>query len=380
MRGPFRPRSSRRCIRRRPKDDRGLRSETAGLANDDGDDAGGAARHERGGGELHAARRYTASLKRPTTLSRRSAVPASSWARRGDLLRRGAGLLRWRPRPARPRPRTARRPRRPRRCRSRRGCASALIWCTAVAMSLTRPVTSATATPMASNASRVCSTVATPSAVRRPPSATTPTTFCGLGLDLADQRGDLARGALGLLGQLADLLGDDGEAAALLAGAGGLDRGVEREQVGLLGDAGDRVDDAADLARTWRPGPPSRCRPGRWSRSTWRIASVAWAAARTPSSATPRACSAASAVAVAVSALALAARAASWTASRVDSTMRTWRSAPWATSVTAEAISPTARPASSEVDAICCEAEATVPAPLGDLGRARSLSCARIAL
>ena len=39
---------------------------------------------------------------------------------------------------------------------------------------------------------------------------------------------------------------------------------------------------------------------------------------------------------------------ASCTASRVDSTIRTWRSAPWATSVTAPAISPTARPASSE--------------------------------
>ena len=58
-----------------------------------------------------------------------------------------------------------------------------------------------------------------------------------------------ARGALGLLGQLADLLGDDREAAALLAGAGGLDRGVERQQVGLLGDAGDRGDDAADPLR-----------------------------------------------------------------------------------------------------------------------------------
>jgi hypothetical protein len=72
---------------------------------------------------------------------------------------------------------------------------------------------------------------------------------------------------------------------------------------------------------------------------------------------------AASAVTLADSALAVAARAASWTASRVDSTMRTWRSAPCATSVTAAAISPTARPASSDVAAICCEAEATVPAP-----------------
>ena len=49
----------------------------------------------------------------------------------------------------------------------------------------------------------------------------------------------LADGDVGGLGELADLVGDDGEAAAGLAGAGGLDRGVEREQVGLVGDRGD---------------------------------------------------------------------------------------------------------------------------------------------
>ena len=58
----------------------------------------------------------------------------------------------------------------------------------------------------------------------------------------------------------------------------------------------------------------------------------------------------------AVAALTPAARAASCTASRVDSTIRTWRSAPWATSETAEAISPTARPASWEVAAMSREA------------------------
>jgi hypothetical protein len=68
-------------------------------------------------------------------------------------------------------------------------------------------------------------------------------------LHLGDQRGDLARGGGGLLGQLADLLGDDGEALALLAGAGGLDCGVQRQQVRLLGQAGDRGDDPADLLR-----------------------------------------------------------------------------------------------------------------------------------
>src|SRR4051812_3337291 len=68
----------------------------------------------------------------------------------------------------------------------------------------------------------------------------------GLGLDLADEARDRAGGRLALLGQLADLLGDDREAAALLAGAGGLDGRVQRQQVRLLGDAGDRLDDAAD--------------------------------------------------------------------------------------------------------------------------------------
>ena len=52
---------------------------------------------------------------------------------------------------------------------------------------------------------------------------------------------------LGFLGELADLLGDDREPAALLPGASGLDRRVEREQVGLLGDCGDRLDDRSDL-------------------------------------------------------------------------------------------------------------------------------------
>src|SRR3954454_20441286 len=70
-----------------------------------------------------------------------------------------------------------------------------------------------------------------------------------LGLDLADERGDRAGGVLGLLRQLADLLGHDREAAALLAGTGGLDGRVQRQKVRLLRDAGDGLDDAADLRR-----------------------------------------------------------------------------------------------------------------------------------
>ena len=59
--------------------------------------------------------------------------------------------------------------------------------------------------------------------------------------------------------------------------------------------------------------------------------------------------------------------------------MRTCRSAPCATSVTAWAISPTARPASSEVAAICCEAEDTVPADI-ETSPISALSASRVAL
>src|SRR3712207_7461014 len=53
----------------------------------------------------------------------------------------------------------------------------------------------------------------------------------------------------GLLRQLLDLGGDDREALARLTGASRLDRGVERQQVGLLGDAVDQLDDRGDLLR-----------------------------------------------------------------------------------------------------------------------------------
>ena len=49
------------------------------------------------------------------------------------------------------------------------------------------------------------------------------------------------------MGQFLDLGGDDGEALAGVAGAGRLDRGVQGQQVGLLGDVLDDLDDFADL-------------------------------------------------------------------------------------------------------------------------------------
>ena len=52
---------------------------------------------------------------------------------------------------------------------------------------------------------------------------------------------------MGTLGQHPHLVRHHGEAAALLAGPGGLDGGVQRQQVGLLGDALDGGEDGVDL-------------------------------------------------------------------------------------------------------------------------------------
>ncbi len=49
-------------------------------------------------------------------------------------------------------------------------------------------------------------------------------------------------------GEFSDFLGDYREALAGVAGAGGFDAGVEREQIGLEGDLVDDADDLADLA------------------------------------------------------------------------------------------------------------------------------------
>ena len=69
----------------------------------------------------------------------------------------------------------------------------------------------------------------------------------GTRLYLADEIGDLLGGSAGALGQLADLVGDDGKALALFACSGRLDGRVERQQVGLLGNVVDGLDDRADL-------------------------------------------------------------------------------------------------------------------------------------
>ena len=61
--------------------------------------------------------------------------------------------------------------------------------------------------------------------------------------DPADPLGGLGR----LPRQVLDLARDDGEALARLAGPGGLDGGVQRQQVRLVGDGGDAAGDLVDL-------------------------------------------------------------------------------------------------------------------------------------
>ena len=66
-------------------------------------------------------------------------------------------------------------------------------------------------------------------------------------LDGLDLGGDFHRCLAGLGGEGFNLGGDDGEAFASIPGTGGLDGGVERQQVGLPGDIGDQFNDIADF-------------------------------------------------------------------------------------------------------------------------------------
>ena len=63
----------------------------------------------------------------------------------------------------------------------------------------------------------------------------------------AGELADLVGGLLAPLGELADLAGHHGEPLALGAGAGGLDRGVQGQQVRLVGDVLDDLDLLRDL-------------------------------------------------------------------------------------------------------------------------------------
>ncbi len=68
-----------------------------------------------------------------------------------------------------------------------------------------------------------------------------------LGLDGSGQGLHVLGALLGGLGQGADLFGDHREAAAVIPGPGGLDGGVEGQEVGLVGDAADGPADLADI-------------------------------------------------------------------------------------------------------------------------------------
>jgi len=106
---------------------------------------------------------------------------------------------------------------------------------------------SSTDPPMRANASRVRSTTVAPWRVRAAPSWTTATVWV-VRCWMEAISWEISAAACWLSSaSLRTSSGDDGEATALVAGAGGLDRGVEGEQVGLFGDAGDGGDDRADL-------------------------------------------------------------------------------------------------------------------------------------
>ena len=72
----------------------------------------------------------------------------------------------------------------------------------------------------------------------------------------------------GALREALHLVGDHREAAARLAGHRRLDRGVQRQDVGLLGDVVDELDDVADLLRALAEALDALESPG-WSRG-WR--------------------------------------------------------------------------------------------------------------
>ena len=65
--------------------------------------------------------------------------------------------------------------------------------------------------------------------------------------DLVDQLLGILHRLLGVARQLAHLVGHHRKTAPLLAGPGRLDGGVERQQVGLIGDPLDDGEDAGDL-------------------------------------------------------------------------------------------------------------------------------------
>ncbi len=71
--------------------------------------------------------------------------------------------------------------------------------------------------------------------------------LAGAHLQLLDHALDLLRGFLGAMGQITHFVGHHCETTTRFTGTRGLDGGVERQQVGLLGNAGDHFENLADV-------------------------------------------------------------------------------------------------------------------------------------
>ncbi|MCY1180201.1 hypothetical protein D9M73_206310 [compost metagenome] len=76
----------------------------------------------------------------------------------------------------------------------------------------------------------------------------------GAALDAFDHQADLFHRILGALGQVAHFIGDHRKATTTFTGTGGFDGGVERQQVGLFGDAANHLQHRTDLLAVDREG------------------------------------------------------------------------------------------------------------------------------
>ena len=115
-----------------------------------------------------------------------------------------------------------------------------------IACSCTADAVSSTTLISVLRSASVVSTRSVPSSTSRVPSCIDAHRLVGLLADRRDQILDVSRALADALGERPDLVGDDREAAALLAGVRRLDRRVERQHRGLLADLPDHLDDVAD--------------------------------------------------------------------------------------------------------------------------------------